>query len=206
MAATKVGRPYKPATPGRRSPLGLRVTAEIKDLLDSAAVKSGRTQSQEAETRLELTFRSERQLDQALETIFGQRTAGLVTLLAHVMRDAGQMGHPIATRSLEVAPDWTSNAFAYDQAVRAATRVLEAFRPEGDPVPDHLNEALMIGGVDVNAAHRDLGHGVANPYLAAVADPDEAISADLQRIGSEVREKLGEVMADRIERNIGAKQ
>src|SRR5258707_6304331 len=104
METPKRGRPYKPATAGQRSSLGLRVTAEIKDLLDSAAMKNGRTQSAEAEARLELTFRAERQLDQALETIFGQRTAGLVMLLAHVMRAAGQMAHPIATRSLEVAP------------------------------------------------------------------------------------------------------
>jgi hypothetical protein len=204
MATTKRGRPYKPATPGQRSSLGLRVTAEIKDLLDSAAMKNGRTQSAEAEARLELTFRAERQLDQALETIFGQRTAGLAMLLAHVMRAAGQMAHPIATRSLEVAPDWMVNPFAYDQAMRAATRVLEAFRPEGNPMPDHLKEPQVVFDIDLNAVSRDLGRGVADPYLVAVADPNEASRADLKRIGSETREKLGDAVADRIAANFGS--
>lgn len=42
-----------------RVPLGLRVTPETKAALDSAAKKSGRSQSQEAEIRLEQTFRDD---------------------------------------------------------------------------------------------------------------------------------------------------
>lgn len=52
----RLGRPTKPATAGRRVSLGLRVTAEIKNKLDDAARASGRTQSHEAECRLERSF------------------------------------------------------------------------------------------------------------------------------------------------------
>lgn len=41
---------------GERVPLGLRVTADLKRKLDAAAEASGRSQSQEAEFRLENSF------------------------------------------------------------------------------------------------------------------------------------------------------
>ncbi len=47
-----MGRPTKPGTAGQRNPLGLRVTAETKRKLEAAALKSGRSQSQEAEFRI----------------------------------------------------------------------------------------------------------------------------------------------------------
>jgi len=58
----KTGRPTKPGKKGERVPLGLRVTASLKEQLDSAALKSGRSQSQEAEFRLERSFQEEAML------------------------------------------------------------------------------------------------------------------------------------------------
>ena len=48
-----MGRPTKKPKAGERIPLGLRVTAAVKHRLDKAAKASGRSQSQEAEIRLE---------------------------------------------------------------------------------------------------------------------------------------------------------
>ncbi len=56
----RVGRPTKPGTAGLRNSLGLRVTADIKRKLEAAALKSGRSQSQEAEFRIEQSFLEER--------------------------------------------------------------------------------------------------------------------------------------------------
>ncbi|RWD33364.1 MAG: hypothetical protein EOS22_01040 [Mesorhizobium sp.] len=56
----KRGRPTKAPTPGERVSLGLRVTAEMKERLDAEAAKNGRSQSQEAEYRLERSFGDER--------------------------------------------------------------------------------------------------------------------------------------------------
>ena len=55
----RLGRPMKPPTPGERTPLGLRVTAEVKQKLEEAAIQSGRSLSQEAELRLEQSFERE---------------------------------------------------------------------------------------------------------------------------------------------------
>jgi DNA end-binding protein Ku len=51
-----VGRPRQDAEPGERAQLSFRVTAELKRRLDAAADESGRSQSQEAEFRLERSF------------------------------------------------------------------------------------------------------------------------------------------------------
>jgi len=49
----RIGRPTKPPKPGERVSLGLRVTPQMKKQLERAAIKNGRSLSQEAEFRLE---------------------------------------------------------------------------------------------------------------------------------------------------------
>src|SRR4051812_35854254 len=51
--AKRVGRPMKAPARGKRVSLGLKVTAEVKRRIDTAARNSGRTQSQEAEALIE---------------------------------------------------------------------------------------------------------------------------------------------------------
>jgi hypothetical protein len=69
------GRPKREPDPGERVKLGLRVTAEVKRKLDAAADANGRSQSQEAEFRLEQSFERDRlsggisQLQATLDTI-----------------------------------------------------------------------------------------------------------------------------------------
>lgn len=52
----RVGRPSKSVSPGQRFSLGLKVTAEIKQLIDTLARRTGRTQSQQAELMIEFYF------------------------------------------------------------------------------------------------------------------------------------------------------
>lgn len=65
----RIGRPTKQPAPGKRASLGLKVTADIKRRLDAAARANGRTQSQEAEVRLEQSFRDEYLLQQILRAV-----------------------------------------------------------------------------------------------------------------------------------------
>jgi hypothetical protein len=58
----RIGRPTKPPKEGQRVPLGLRVTAAVKRGLEAAAIKSGRSISQEAELRLEHSLDMRRHL------------------------------------------------------------------------------------------------------------------------------------------------
>jgi len=65
------GRP----TVGERVPLGLRVTPDLKRKLDAAAEQSGRSQSQEAELRLEHTFDRQGLLSEVLTLTYGKEIA-----------------------------------------------------------------------------------------------------------------------------------
>lgn len=56
MDGIKIGRPRRAPENGTRVSLGLKVTPATKRALDRAADESGRTQSQEAEYRLQASF------------------------------------------------------------------------------------------------------------------------------------------------------
>ena len=73
---TRLGRPLKPASEGDRVMIGCRVSAEIKNKLDEAARKSGRSQSQELELRLLQSFDRQTQV-----TVMHQRDENLVSAL-----------------------------------------------------------------------------------------------------------------------------
>jgi len=54
------GRPrQRDPKPGERVHLGLRVTLEMKRRIEAEAVRTGRSQSQEVEARLERSFRDD---------------------------------------------------------------------------------------------------------------------------------------------------
>ncbi len=77
------GRPLKPAIAGQRAPLGLKVTPEIKQRLDQVAKANGRTQSQEAEARLERSFREEDLLAEIREMVRTELCQTIAELLKH---------------------------------------------------------------------------------------------------------------------------
>jgi hypothetical protein len=60
--AKRIGRPMKQPPRGTRVSLGLKVGAEVKRRIDSAARASGRTQSQEAELLIERALHYDRML------------------------------------------------------------------------------------------------------------------------------------------------
>jgi hypothetical protein len=61
-ARKHIGRPIKPALPGERPSLGLKVTAATKALIEALARASGRTQSAEAEFLIERCLQYDRTL------------------------------------------------------------------------------------------------------------------------------------------------
>ncbi len=127
----KPGRPGRPRKFGERVPLGLRVTPELKIKLDSAAKASGRSQSQEAELRLEQSLKSEEALYKALDLAYGGELTALVLALARALHLTGTRAVFVGDMTKVDAKDWMLDPYAFDQAVHAANRVLEAFRPRG---------------------------------------------------------------------------
>jgi TraY domain len=179
----KGGRPRRRApVPGERVSLGLRVTPEMKARLDAEARRSGRSQSQEAELRLEQSFRNDNYADQAMDLAYGLRLTALLKALGRVMVDAGPVAAMRKTGRHQDAVNWMSNAYAFDQAAEAVATVLEALQPEGDKTaPNEIDNRL--------------GEMMATGALIAIKDRE--CGGELGDWARPVRERFGEIV-DRI--------
>ena len=122
----RMGRPKKPATPGERVSLGLRVTAGVKERLDRAADSSGRSQSQEAEIRLERSFSEE-------DGFGGPEILDMARLMAHAFNLGGKRGALTKGHPRWTPARWMNDPFCYESAIRSAINVLRASMPESGP-------------------------------------------------------------------------
>jgi hypothetical protein len=163
--ASRRGRP----SVGERVPLGLRVTPEMKRRLDEAAKRSGRSQSQEAEFRLERSFDRTDLLPEVLRLEFGRDLAGILMMLGTAMLWADAF-HSVDRGTSQKRANrlwrWAPDPESYSEAVEAAVTVLEALRP------------LAPGG------HRSgSGVKVAEELLIAVRDDkDIGLTDDIEAI------------------------
>lgn len=215
--AKRIGRPMKPAEEGKRVSLGLKVSPAIKTRIDAAAKENGRTQSQEAEARIERTFREDRLLTELLEAAYGRRLAGILLTLGSAMKTAGTVGAFRSTFTLDAVVEWPSNPYAFDQAVTAATRLLEAMRPTGpiEKASVQVTEVSLV--VDPATGERrlepsadargdnaldSLGAGSANGVLHAIAL--ERAPGDFAELGEQVRKLLGPEIVNRIAERLGS--
>jgi hypothetical protein len=172
-ASSRGGRPKKPVPAGTRTQIGIRVGADVKRLLDAAITESGRTQSQEAELRIDLTFRAQELLDQALEMTFGRQLAGLLLTLGRTISVTGRRGAFEATRSFEEMDRWMANPYAFNQVVEAVNEILTAFRPTGSTEFPKFKHAIRTA-ISPDYWGRDVAAGA----LSAVKDP-EGVNAGL---------------------------
>jgi predicted transcriptional regulator len=138
----KLGGPQKrELKPGERVALSLRMTPGLKRRLDAAADANGRSQSQEAEFRLEQSFDRQELLADALTTAYGSKeVAGLVMLIGDALQNAGSGQYALFRSWPEVLTEgrgaWMANSEAYAQATDAVHRILEALRPQESHGPD----------------------------------------------------------------------
>src|SRR4029079_5578159 len=84
------GRPGRKPKPGERVHLGIRVTVEMKRRLEAAAAKTGRSQSQEAEMRLERSCERQDLLSEVLTLTYGRELAGILMMIGRVMHFTGE--------------------------------------------------------------------------------------------------------------------
>ncbi len=87
-----------PPGEGKRTPLNMRTTRELRERLEREAADSGRSLVQEVEFRLERSFRDE----DALIKAFGGRAT------YDVLRVMGSVAAQIQTRKGKTAADWTT--------------------------------------------------------------------------------------------------
>jgi hypothetical protein len=158
----KIGAPPKRAPrPGERFQIGVRVTPEMKQRLDAAAQRSGRSLSQEAEFRLEHSFDRQELMPEVLATGYrSKQFAGLLMLVGEAMMNAGYHARSVGRINREIVSEsadaWLSDPYSFDQAVRAANHILHAFRPPGDPT--------SLAGKDMSLVERALPQGEDESY------------------------------------------
>lgn len=192
--AEKRGRKAQTASPGQRVSLGLKVTPDVKNKLDAEAKANGRTQSQEAELRIENSFRNRRLIDEALALAYGEKTAATLLLLAETIRQSSDHAAwimALAGREEVWREDWLSEPDMFGIVARHLTRAIEALRPPGDVSAPLLD----LDGQDLTVIFDKAG---AANVLDAVIDPPNAVRQDLSVWAKPVAEKLGPDLVSRI--------
>lgn len=192
VAKARSGRPRKAPTPGERMSLGLKVSPETKALLDAAASQSGRTQSQEAELRLENSFRDQRLFEQTMELAYGRQLGGFLMLLGRVVHDTATQCAFASSRTLAAIDDPLSDPFAFDQTARAIHYLLEAVRPEGEPVipPPWAKDASL------RVIAEKMGPGFATGALEAIKNAERG--GGIGDWAKPIRALVGEAFRNRI--------
>jgi hypothetical protein len=121
--------------PGERATLSMRMASDLWLKLHDAATSTGRSLSQEAELRLEQSFRSEALVPVILETAFGRQAAHLAMLLARRMRSAAN------ACGIDPEDDWLSNPDAFEYTRSSIATVFKWLKPEGEPNPSVAGRA-----------------------------------------------------------------
>jgi hypothetical protein len=169
----QAGRPTREAKPREKSTLSLRVTPTLKTRLDDAGKQKGRNLSQEAELRLENSFRDADAFDQVMTLLYGPTLAVALVIVGRAVLEI--------SRYAPFPQSWTDHANLIDEAAWAAGKVFAAFGLGVDPPDDRIAVAKMI---------------VAE-LLAAVRNPEQAAPA-LQPWARPLHAKLSAEMTGRI--------
>jgi hypothetical protein len=153
----------------KRIPLSMRITPELRDRLVTEAGENGRSITQEAEIRLQQSFREQNSLDQALDFKYGRDMVGVLLLVEHLFGQAEAECN--WTKSLAGQPPagqyWANDPFVFEQTMRAVVRALDALRPAGDSSgPLRAENGEDVSGLSANAGAR-----AAATFLAALVDP-----------------------------------
>jgi hypothetical protein len=138
----RAGRPTKPAPKDDKATLGIRATSKLKDQLLKAAESNHRSLSQEAELRLEQSFRDQGYIDRLQAELGGEEAYKAMMVVGRAMAQAGSTA---AILSGKAPTEWPSNPTAYAHARRAAELVLKALEPIGPAA--EIGE-LKLGGKD----------------------------------------------------------
>jgi TraY domain len=107
--------------------MSLRVTAEIKEQLEKAARRSGRSLSQEAELRLERSFAQDGAMAAALG---GPEIERVARLMAAAFKDGGAAASGSPELPVE---EWIRYPDMYQAAIDAVVDVLSVRKPKGRP-------------------------------------------------------------------------
>lgn len=122
------GRPPKGEHRGKSATFSTRITPELRSALEYAAETSGRSISQEVETRLRLSFDAELQRgqrDKLIEAFGGEESFALFVVLSMFIQSI----------EIKTGRPWHADRYTYEQVAAGAAFILDSFAPDGEPTP-----------------------------------------------------------------------
>jgi len=123
------------------------VTPTIKNRLDAEARANGRTQSQEAEARLERSFEKQDILPDALKLSYGDKTSALIRLLLEAISN---IVNTVGWFTFCDRQNWVNEPFIFRQVLIASFLIMKSMKPPGDPsFPEERVRALTKNTKDL---------------------------------------------------------
>jgi hypothetical protein len=119
------------AEEGKRYPLNMRTTFELRRDLEAAARASGRSLAQEAEHRLERSLLSRQVIFDAMEFGYGEGTAGVLLILGDLMNII-RISSLVPASEFERNQEWWNNKYKFDQLKEGLVFILSALEPKGE--------------------------------------------------------------------------
>jgi hypothetical protein len=105
--------------------MSFRVRPELKEMMDQAAGKSGRSVAQEIEMRLEHLYQIENLRDQILELAFGRIDGDLIYVLGKILQIATSQANALAH-----AQCWCDEPSAFKATQAIIKSLLDNLRPQ----------------------------------------------------------------------------
>lgn len=128
----RIGRPIKTPESGERVTLGLRVTADMKGRLGDEAVRNGRSLSQEAEIRLEQSFKEE-------DAFGGPQLREIAHQMAGAFARGGRAGARARGHPKWPPATWMQDPYCFKVAMKEVGWALAMAHPKSDraeQIPD----------------------------------------------------------------------
>lgn len=157
--------------------VSFRTREPLRAALEAAAKARGVSMNTEMNERLMRSFEDEVNL----ETEFARvQLYAVLRVVANAVDHAGTSSAVVSSMATGASKSWFNNPFAYDQAVKAALFVLNAFRPAGDVAEATPKTRQM----------RELGEEFAKGAIEALLEEQPTSIGDVQ-IPSRARRDLG---------------
>jgi len=158
----------------------------LKYALDDSAAKSGRSQSQEAEFRLERSFHDQDLLNETMTLAYGSEGGAILAIIGAIIREVGFWAPQIAIIDKSSNGRWIDNRFLFDEVVGALNQIFGRLRPTDGAAPPKQFAALLDG----------IGQRNLDAILAIIANPDGSNTPPATRDwGRQIRVRLGDAGA-----------
>jgi hypothetical protein len=169
--------------------LNLRIKEPIRQKIEESARDHGVSMNAEMVDRIQKSF----DIDGTIGDIFGSsQIFGIMKIIASTMNEMGRSEYYRSQRALDLGDRWLSDPYAYDEAMGAAVRVLEALRPKGEivaPIPLTLPDGTVLSS-------RGIGAGTAQARMEYIAHNGRLPETDATGVDGKLIDRLRENLMD----------